>query len=44
FRHDDPSMIGFWGNHLADQGLALGVDYLTLTLSFPECVRRAGRS
>ncbi|SFV09467.1 hypothetical protein SAMN05421543_1601, partial [Alicyclobacillus macrosporangiidus] len=31
FRHDDPSMIGFWGNHLADQGLALGADYLTLT-------------
>ncbi|GMA51667.1 hypothetical protein GCM10025857_30240 [Alicyclobacillus contaminans] len=24
-------MIGFWGDHLAEEGLALGVRYLTLT-------------
>ncbi|TDY42191.1 hypothetical protein C7445_11740, partial [Alicyclobacillus sacchari] len=30
-RHDDPSMVGFWGDHLAPGTLALGVHYLTLT-------------
>ena len=25
-------MTGFWGDHLAEEGLVLGVRYLTLTL------------